>query len=227
MAFSADRNAAEAYDRWFEEGWGKYAFGIEAKALLSAAGTLDGWRVIDVGSGTGRFTAELARQGARPVAVDRDPSMLAVARRRTRGPLVLADACALPFADASFDVAFAVTLCEFVDDVGAVFAEMARVVRPGGRFVVGSLNPGSPWGFFNRARFQRRPWSTARFLTRQQLVKLGSEYGTASLSSTLYATENLPFIQVLGPALERAGRLAPALGAFQVLVVQRPTRVRD
>lgn len=227
MTFTANLGAAEAYDRWFDQPWGRYAFGIEVKTLLGAAGAIDGLRVLDAGSGTGRFTAELARRGAHPIAVDRDASMLEVARRREQAPLVLADACSLPLANGSFDLAFAVTLCEFVDDVGAVFSELARVVRPGGRFVVGSLNPASPWGFFNRARFLHRPWSTARFLTRRELLLLGGRHGSASLSSALYAPENLPAARVFGPALEAGGRLVPGLGAFQVLVVELPYAPRS
>jgi ubiquinone/menaquinone biosynthesis C-methylase UbiE len=222
VTFSADINAAEAYDHWFDLGWGKYAFGVEARALLKVAGVLAGLRALDVGSGTGRFTAELARRGALPVGADQDASMLTVAKRRGSSSLVLADAGALPFADASFDIAFAVTLCEFVDDVAQVFAEMARVTRPGGRFVVGSLNRKSPWGFFSRERFEHAPWTAARFLTRQQLLKLARRHGTVSLSSALYAPENLPAVHTLGPAIELLGRLAPGVGAFQVLTVRMP-----
>ena len=43
--------AAEAYDRWFRRGWGKYAFDIEAKALLRGGGELAGMRALDAGSG--------------------------------------------------------------------------------------------------------------------------------------------------------------------------------
>jgi ubiquinone/menaquinone biosynthesis C-methylase UbiE len=223
MTFTADIRAAEAYDGWFDRGWGKYAFGIEAKALLGAAGNLAGLRVLDVGSGTGRFTAQLANAGGLPVGVDRDPSMLTVAARRPHASLVLADAGALPFVDAAFDIAFAVTVCEFVDNVDQVFAELARVTRPGGRFVVGSLNRKSPWGFFNGERFRHLPWSGARFLTRRELLELGKRHGDASLLSALYAPESLPLLQLAGPVLEILGRLIPGLGAFQVLVVERPT----
>jgi len=222
MSFAADVDAAEAYDRWFDRAWGRYAFGIESTALLKAAGKLDGLRVLDVGCGTGRFTAELARKGAFPVGVDRDSAMLAVAHGRGIRSLVLADAGRLPLADASFDIAFAVTLCEFVDDVEQVFSELARVIRPGGRFVVGGLNPKSPWGFLDRARFQQAPWIEVRFLSRQELTRLGSRYGAVTLAAALFAPENLPAIKVAGPALELLGRLTPSLGAFQVLVVQRP-----
>jgi SAM-dependent methyltransferase len=222
MTFVSDASSASAYDRWFDRGWGKYAFGVESRALLRAAGDLCGLRALDVGSGTGRFTAELAGAGAVPVAVDRDPSMLAVASRRSMGALVLADARALPFGDGAFDIAFAVTVCEFIDNVVQVFSELARVTRPGGRLVVGSLNPASPWGFFDRERFRHAPWTEARFLTRRELLDLGKRHGKASLFPALYAPANLPGPQLTGPVLEFLRHLAPAIGAFQVLIVERP-----
>ena len=150
MQFSQGIESALAYDSWFDAGWGAYAFRVEARALLRAAGPVDGLGVLDVGCGTGRMTDVLARNGANVVGLDLDAAMLAVAAQRTPAPLTLGDAAALPIRDASFDVTVAVTLCEFVADVGAVFAELARVTRPGGRFVVGSLNRSSPWGWLGR-----------------------------------------------------------------------------
>jgi hypothetical protein len=50
MTFVTDTTAAEAYDRWFDHGWGKYAFRVETKALLKAASALSGLRVLDVGA---------------------------------------------------------------------------------------------------------------------------------------------------------------------------------
>jgi SAM-dependent methyltransferase len=221
MAFDADPEAALAYDRWFERRWGRYAFRVEAAALLRASGGVGGRKVLDVGCGTGRFTLELQQRGADVIGLDRDLAMLSVARGRLRAPLIQGDACALPFAAGAFDLAVAVTLCEFVSDVGAVFDELARVTRPGGRFVVGSLNPRSPWGIANRRRFREPPWTEARFLGRQELITLGARFGRARISGHLYAPEGLPRLQALGAPLEVAGRLAPALGAFQVLTVER------
>jgi SAM-dependent methyltransferase len=107
------------------------------------------------------LTSVAARAGSllslrRPVHSP-SPSMLAVAVRRPHSFLALADAVALPFHDAAFDVAFAVRVCEFVDNVGQVFSELARVTRPGGRFVVGSLNPQSPWVSLIASAFAKLP----------------------------------------------------------------------
>jgi ubiquinone/menaquinone biosynthesis C-methylase UbiE len=77
--------------------------------------------------------------------LDLDPSMLGVARSRSRGRLVEGDAHRLPFPERSVDVTVAITLLVFVADPDLVVAEMARVTRSGGRLVIGTLNPRSPW----------------------------------------------------------------------------------
>jgi trans-aconitate 2-methyltransferase len=94
---------------------------------------------IDVGCGTGRLTAELARRlpGGRVVAVDRSSSMLTSAADwlRTEAPgvsLVLADAGALPFRRA-FDLAFSAATFHWVADHGALFRSIITALRPGGR----------------------------------------------------------------------------------------------
>jgi demethylmenaquinone methyltransferase/2-methoxy-6-polyprenyl-1,4-benzoquinol methylase len=87
--------------------------------------------VLDVAAGTGDFTRELNRQGQRAVATDLSYNMLFVGRSlRER---VQADASKLPFRSASFDgVTCGYALRNFTD-LQATFAEMARVLRPGGR----------------------------------------------------------------------------------------------
>ncbi len=105
--------------------------------------------VLEVAVGTGRDLAFYA-PGVRLTAVDVSEKMLARARRRAcaldlRVELRVADAQCLDFADASFDTVVAtLSLCSIPDHTAAV-AEMARVLRPGGRLRlldhVGSPNP--------------------------------------------------------------------------------------
>lgn len=136
---------APGYDRWFDTAWGRHAFRVERAALRRAIGPLNGKRVLDVGCGTGRFTADFETDARWVAAVDLDPTMVQVASTRVRGPLLVADAHQLPYCDAAFDVTVAVTLCEFTADPATVIGELARVTRPGGRIVIGTLNPRSPW----------------------------------------------------------------------------------
>ncbi len=86
--------------------------------------------VLDLACGTGDLCRELQRAGLRPVGVDFAFGMLAAAR--TSAPLVQADALRLPVPDASVDgVTCGFALRNFVD-LGRFFAELGRVVRPGG-----------------------------------------------------------------------------------------------
>ena len=211
---------AEAYDRWSETPWGRYASRVEARAITGAIGTLAGLRVLDAGCGTGRFTEVLARAGANVIGLDADEAMLRVARRRGQAPLVLADARALPFADETFDVTVAVTLCEFTERPERVVAEMARTSRRTGRIVIGALNPRSPWGLAHRRRFRRPPWDSARFLSASELRSLGAPYGETSLTSVLYAPGRACG-RLLGRVMEKGRFLAPGFGAFRVLTVRR------
>lgn len=212
---------ATGYDCWFDAPWGRYAFDVESRALRRAVSGSNR-RVVDAGCGTGRFALDLEGAGAEVVALDHDAGMLAVAASRLSGPCLLGDVARLPLRDASVDVAVAVTVLEFVSDPAAALGELARVTRPGGRIVVGALNPRSPWGLTHWRRLRSGTWCHARFLPRRRLRLLGSAHGRVRLSSALYAPSVVPGLRWLGPTLEILGRVAPAIGAFQVLVIDRP-----
>lgn len=225
---STTPEAAGAYDRWFDQSWGRYAFATERAALLAAVGPLDGCDVVDVGCGTGRFTRELERAGAHVTGVDRDADMLALAADRVAGPLLLADAHHLPFEDGRFGLTVAITLLEFADRPEQVVDELVRVTRPAGRVAVATLNPASPWGLAHRRRLGRPPWTAACLHTRAELAGLLTGHGRLQLHAALYAPGALPGVHRLGGLLETAGRLVPAAGAFQLGVIHlppsRPTR---
>lgn len=112
-------------------------FGLDRRWRSATARALDarrGERVLDIAAGTGVSTREYARGGAWCVATDFSFGMLQ--HTHTGTPAVAADALALPFADDSFDAAtISFGIRNFVD-ASAALAEIARVVRPGGRLVI-------------------------------------------------------------------------------------------
>lgn len=110
-------------------------------------GPVAGRRVLEVGCGAASCSRWLRRAGAEPVGVDLSAGMLsqaatAAVRAGITVPLVQADACALPFAGKSFDVACsAFGAVPFVADSAGLMREVTRVLRPGGRWVFSVTHP--------------------------------------------------------------------------------------
>lgn len=110
-------------------------------------GELRGKRVLEIGCGGAMCSRWLASQGARPVASDLSAGMLRHARLGNLAtnidiPLVQADAQHLPFASGVFDIAFtSFGAVPFVADSARLMREIARVLRPGGRWVYSTTHP--------------------------------------------------------------------------------------
>jgi demethylmenaquinone methyltransferase/2-methoxy-6-polyprenyl-1,4-benzoquinol methylase len=125
-------------------------FGLDIgwrRRAVRALGLAPGAAVLDVACGTGDLCRDLTAAGYRPVGVDLSFGMLGHAR--AAAPLVQADAADLPLAEGAVDGAVSgFALRNFVS-LAPVFAELARVVRPGGR--VALLDVATPPRFyFNR-----------------------------------------------------------------------------
>lgn len=113
------------------------------RRFLAFVGIKPGWKVLEVGSGTGVVCRDLVRRvGAAGGVVGVDPSRVFVreARRLARQEGVdsrvrfeVGHGERLRFRDGAFDAALAVTVLLHVPDADRVVAEMARVTRPGGR----------------------------------------------------------------------------------------------
>jgi ubiquinone/menaquinone biosynthesis C-methylase UbiE len=110
-------------------------------------GDVRGRSVLEVGCGAAQCSRWLVTQGAHVVAFDLSAGQLARgralnARTGIGVPLVQADATQLPFADEAFDVACsAYGAVPFVADSAGVMREVARVLRPGGRWVFATTHP--------------------------------------------------------------------------------------
>ncbi len=129
------------------------------RALVRALALADGDRVLDVATGTGDVAAAIldAQPNASVVGLDQSAAMLASARGKLarfaeRLTLVEGDAQALPFADDSFASACIAFGIRNVPDRERALAEMARVVRPGGRVAVLELTEPSGGGLSALAR---------------------------------------------------------------------------
>jgi SAM-dependent methyltransferase len=117
--------------------WG--LFGIPERDL-GVLGDVTGLDVAELGCGTAYLSAQLARQGARPVGVDLNAAQLATAARCQRRfgltfPLVEADAERVPLADGRFDLVVSEYGASVWCDPDRWVAEAARLLRPRGRLV--------------------------------------------------------------------------------------------
>ena len=117
-----------------------------AEELIQAVDLQAGWRVLDVATGSGNAAIAPARRGCEVVGIDYVPALLERGRRRAEAEglaveLIEGDAESLPFADSSFDAAVSVYGSMFAPDHKRTAAELARVVRPGGRIGLASWTP--------------------------------------------------------------------------------------
>lgn len=106
---------------------------------------VDTGRIIDIGCGCGFISEELAEAGYAVTGIDPSPVAIEAARAHAaaRGlavEYVVGTGEALPFPDASFDLAFCCDVLEHVSDLDAVIAETARVVRPAGMYLFDTIN---------------------------------------------------------------------------------------
>lgn len=137
---------ADAWTRHSRAGYDVYRDALNTPAFLAALPPVAGLRGLDIGCGEGSNTRQVARLGAVLQAIDLAPTFIrhAVAAERAAPMGIafqLADATALPFADASFDFATAFMSLMDMPDPAVVLREAARVLRPGGFLQFSILHP--------------------------------------------------------------------------------------
>lgn len=199
-----DPALAASYEAWYETE-GRIADEAE-RGLLGQL--LAGWpqaqTAVEIGTGTGHFARWLASAGYRVVGIDSSAPMLGEAARRGGVRLVRADAGALPFATAAFDVALLITILEFLPQPIRALQEAARVARLG--IVLGVLNRWHPLAW-QRKRSRLALWQAAHFYSPFELARLVQQALGNRVIHITWRTTLLP-----GPWPRRSSWLP--LGAF-------------
>jgi len=220
------------YEAWYETPLGSVSDRLEQELVFSMAGVKDGERVLDAGCGTGIYSIELAKEGARVTGLDASLGMLEWARAKAgragrKIDLIKADARNIPFPDGHFDLVLSVCMLCFVRERQAALLEMKRVLRPGGRLVIALLNSRSPWALLRRAKglFRKSVYRSAEFISPAAIESELREAGFKEIETRtclFFLPVNSKIYLVFSGLQERLGRkLFPKDGAFLVAVATK------
>ena len=200
---------AHRYDAWYRTPRGAMYDRLEKRAIDRLLPCVpNGGRLLEIGCGTGHWSEYFSNKGFDVTGVDISEQMIAIARQRkvSRAIFDVSDAARLPFGDASFDVAVAITSLEFTADPAGVVAEMVRCVKKaGGMLIVGVLNRLSA---YNRGKKRKAAsmYALANLFSPANLKNLLSPFG----EPTVLVAGFIPrwdLLIGLSPMLEWAGGL--------------------
>lgn len=226
MAERIDEDAVgRAYEEWFTRGLrgvgmryvfsrrGLWLLNTPYRRILGAARITSEDRVLDFGCGIGNILIALAERmpfRQPPVGTDIAPALVAIgerelarARLTTRIELQLAPATQLPFADGRFDVVLTSHVIKHLDDVvlAAAFSEVARVLAPGGRFLL--------WEFQKSRLSAPLFWSAAvSNLPPPFKLRTAGELGRALTAAGFHRVRRVPTGFFLMPPVPRLALLA-------------------
>ncbi|MGI6551769.1 MAG: class I SAM-dependent methyltransferase [Bacillota bacterium] len=170
---------AHEYDDWYKTPLGATVDRVERELVWEMLDPQPGQELLDLGCGTGLYAIDLARQGLRVTGLDISSAMLEKAREKSRQlgldiNFIQGDATCLPFADQTFDSILSVTAFEFITEPEKFLREALRVVKIGGKVVIGVIGGDSPWSamYEEKARKGHPIFKHAKFYTPEEFKEL-------------------------------------------------------
>jgi cyclopropane fatty-acyl-phospholipid synthase-like methyltransferase len=204
--------AALSYDAWYETDLGRAVDEVEA-TLVSRLFVPSGSRVLDVGCGTGLYTARLARRGLDVTAVDSSGTMLDRARRRLareglHAAFVQSDIREVVGSLGRFDGILSVTAMEFIANPATVVEALFAALAPGASLVVGVVAGRSPWSEFYGAVARARPESVfarARFPTVDEVSRWAGSIPAEIATALRFPPETSSYAEAMAIEARRGG----------------------
>jgi len=188
---------ADKYADWYQTVRGNYVGENEYLCLAEHIDDCSGKKIIEVGSGTGFFLRKFALKAEEAVGFDLTEGMLEAGRKIAAEKGIEIDFIqgnvleGVPFADNYFDIVYSNSMIEFFEkgkEAKKVLAEMWRLLKPGGKFVVTVLNKESTWAYKRTAELLEKDsiFSANQFYTWNEFKELMSKFGQIKIETTLY-----------------------------------------
>ena len=129
----------DKYDEWYEKYPGERLFKVEVNCLKKLIP--DPGFAVEIGVGTGRFAEKLG------IKFGLDPAYNPLKISKSRGIIVVqGDGRLTPFPDNTFETVFLIVTICFADNPEMLVKEASRILKPGGRVVLGLVPKNSAWG---------------------------------------------------------------------------------
>lgn len=222
-----DKKAPE-YDAWYQTQKGALVDALETECAFELFQPKHGMHVLDAGCGTGNFSMKMAALGATVDGIDLSEPMIAYAKKKAAASpyaeqlrFHVGDLYTLPFPDNTFDAVLSMAAFEFIHDDLRALNEMMRVVKPGGRVLIGTITGNSDWGLEYQTHMPREDsvFHHASFKTADDMRALLPEKLLASAESVFlpFATPDEEATRDLDEEHHKRG----AIGAFVCLLWEK------
>lgn len=178
--YDFNQKAAD-YDQYYATPYGRHIDQAEKRLVGRQINRFSGTKTLEIGAGTGHWSAFFASHNLQITGIDVAHQMLAKAQERNipQAEFLLHDASETwPFANESFDNIVAITSLEFIRNRKAALKEAYRVLKPNGFFLAGVLNLNSPLG---QNKTANEVFSAANFYTHETLAEELSLFGIAHI----------------------------------------------
>lgn len=186
------KEVAQKYDAYYETDFGKEVNRIEQRLISELIQDLPKTKVLELGCGTGHWTEFLIKKGFEVTAGDISKAMLEIAKsKRLNAEIIEINSENIPFEDNSFDLVVSITMLEFVHNQSKVIEEVKRVLKPGGWFILGSLNALSVIG---KNSSNDSTFKDAKFLTESEIVEKLSIIGETRLNKGVYLSSEFEIL---------------------------------
>ncbi|MFW5821553.1 MAG: class I SAM-dependent methyltransferase [Bacteroidota bacterium] len=179
---------AEEYDAYYLSDFGKQVDKIEKEMISGLLKNIPRGEMIDVGCGTGHWTEFFVDKGFKVKGIDASTAMLNIARnKKINADFLQADSEDLPFEDESQHFVASIAMLEFVENREKVIDEIYRILKKGGRFILGALNADSVPG---RNKDEDEVFKHARFWKKDEIDPMFSRFELLNMKQAVYIDEN-------------------------------------